>query len=288
MVKMLKMPFLIMFLVFLGIVVTQSVAQTTESSPKGIHLELIRSGFSEISDLYVSPAGMLYVMDSQSQYVYRINIDSGVIDSLGGRGSGTTQFNTPVGVHATNDLRIFVNDAGNGRIQVFDRRFQSMGSIMYPSGSRSRNGARGIHLTRDGRVVFWDSGASKLVGTQANFEIDALYRPDVSSLGQDVRSVRSGNGEFLVLDSSGKRVFRYQDNGRYVGFWEWEEPILDIRASSGGYILLTNDELVSLSGAWQPMLRMGHGEGGARVVFRHNQWVYVATENAVYRTLIES
>jgi len=280
---MLKMPFLIMFLSFLGVFAPFLSAQSPKIDIKTSEFELVRGGFSGISDLYVSPAGVVYLTDSGTNYLYRINVESGVIDSLGGRGTASTQFISPVGVYATNDLRIFVNDAGNARIQVYDRRFQPMGQIAYPSGSRSLNATTGIHVTRDAEVVFWDGANSKLVGTRDNYEIDGLYRPDVTNLGQDIRALRSGNSEYLVIDSSGKHVFRYQDNGRYVGFWEWSELILDIRSTRNGYVLLTNDEIVGLSGAWQPMWRMGHGAGNARVVFQRGPWLYMATEGAIYR-----
>ena len=283
MVKMLKMPLLTMFLSFLGVFASFLNAQSPEIETKTSEFERVRGGFAGISDLYVSPAGIVYLTDSRSHYLYRINPETGLVDSLGGRGTASTQFNTPVGVHATNDLRIFVNDAGNARIQVFDRRFQSMGQIAYPSGSRSQNTATGMHVTRDGGVVFWDGASSSLVGTRNNYEIDGLYRPDVTNLGLEIRALRSGNGEYLVVDASGKRVFRYQDNGRYIGFWEWSEPILDIRSTSDGYVLLTKDEVVALSGAWQLMWRMGHGMGNARVVFQSGSWLYLATEDALYR-----
>lgn len=280
---MLKMLFLTMFLSLLGVFTPIMNAQSPEIDTKTSEFERVRGGFSGISDVYVSPAGIVYLMDSHSHYLYRINVESGVIDSLGGRGTASTQFISPVGVHATNDLRIFVNDAGNGRIQVFDRRFQPMGQIVYPSGSRSQNAATGVHVTREGGVVFWDVGNDRLVGTRENYEIDELYRPDVTKLGQNIRAIRSGISEYLVVDASGKRIFRYQDNGRYIGFWEWSEPVLDVRSTRNGYILLTKDEIISLSVAWQPMWRMGHGEGDARVVFQRGSWLYLATESALYR-----
>ncbi len=280
------MPFLTMFLSFLVVFTPFLCAQSPEIDTRTSEFELVRGGFSGISDLYVSPAGVVYLTDSRTHYMYRIHVESGVTDSLGGRGAGTTQFNSPVGIHATNDLRIFVNDAGNARIQVFDRRFQSMGQITYPSLSRSNTTATGVHVSRDGRVVFWDGGDGRLTGTRDNFEIDELYRPDVTNLGQEIRSIRSGNGEYLILSSTGNRIFRYQDNGRFVGFWELTDTILDIRSTINGYVLLTKDEIVSLSAAWQPMWRIEHGENHARVIFLRGSWLYLATSEAVYRTPI--
>lgn len=283
---MLKMPVLTMFLLFLGTSLTRIEAQTPGSSPLHAKLELVRGGFSKISDLYVSPAGVVYISDAKRHYVYRLDPANGVIDSLGGRGMASTQFNGPVGIHGTNDLRIVVNDAGNGRIQVFDRRFQPMGQIVYPSGNRGTEIPRGVHVARDGKVVFWDAGSDRIVGTQLNFEVDALYRPDVSVVGQVPRLIRSGNAEFLVLDATGRRVIRYQDNGRYMGFWQWDEPIVDIRSAGDGYMLLTADALISLSGAWRQMWRIGHGAGQARLVAAHGNWIYLATDTAVYRIRI--
>jgi hypothetical protein len=280
-----------MFLLFMSVMVPFLVpsvieAQDQRVESKSAELELVRDGFSGIADLYVSPSGLVYVLDSRKHYLYRLDLSTGVVDSLGGRGRGATQFNNPVGIHGTNDLRIVVNDAGNGRIQVFDRRFQPMGQIEYPSGDRSPVAAGGVHVSRDGRVVFWDTGLSRVVGTFPNYEIDALYRPDATQMGQLIGLLRSTAAGFLLIEQGGMRVYRYQDSGRNLGFWQWEEPMLDVRASQQGYVLLTEREIVGLSGVWQPMWRLGHGAGQARMVFPHGQWIYLATDTALYRVKI--
>jgi hypothetical protein len=277
------MLFLTLMFSLLGVITTLVDAQTPQIDTRTGEFEHIRGGFSGISDLFVSPSGLVYVTDARSHYVYRINTETGQVDSLGGRGFGSTQFNTPVGIHATNDMRIYVHDGGNARIQVFDRRFQPMGQIAFPSGSSSLRPGSGIHLTRDGQLVFWDGGAGRLVSIRENYETDALYRPDVSGLGQEITALRSGNGMYMIIDQSGTRVFRYQDNGRYVGFWQWPEVISDLRSAEKGYLMLTRSEFIFLSEAWQPMWRMGHGADTARLVFLRGPWLYMATERDVYR-----
>jgi len=64
------------------------------------------------------PAGNLYVVDAQTDSLYRFSSNGSEHYSFGGFGSGDRQFNQPSGV-AYFDQTIYVADAGNNRIMRF-------------------------------------------------------------------------------------------------------------------------------------------------------------------------
>lgn len=64
------------------------------------------------------PAGNLYVVDAQTDSLYRFSSNGGEHYSFGGSGTGDLQFNRPSGV-AFFDNTVYVADAGNNRIVRF-------------------------------------------------------------------------------------------------------------------------------------------------------------------------
>ena len=212
-------------------------------------VEIIKEGFLQLSDVYVSPSGLIYVVDAMRHYLYRMDPVSSTIDSVGGRGQGNTQFWGPISVHATNDLKIFVQDVGNGRIQMFDRRFQFLGSLAMEGGSVmiSESPSVGMGVNRAGGVVFWDEGGLRVVGSTSSYTIDKTFDPDVSQIQIPPSKLRGSPDGFVILDSDGSYVHRYTDNGRYIGFLTGFGRIIDVSLTENEWILLTEEFIVSAS-----------------------------------------
>lgn len=68
--------------------------------------------------------GAVYFTDPATHHVFRLNGCSGTLEltpCLGGEGSAPTQFRNPAGLHIPGHRHaLYVADAGNGRIQIFD------------------------------------------------------------------------------------------------------------------------------------------------------------------------
>jgi len=235
---------------------TQSVNQRPDLSSAPFQIrsqykpaEKILTGFLSITDIHVSSSGFLYVTDSDLHFVYRFNLNESDLiltaDSVGGRGSRNTQFDRPSFIDASNDLKIYVSDTGNNRIQQFDRRFQPLGTVSVGSGSV--NYSPGALVTNSfGELIFWDQGSMRLRKINASMQEDRLFNPAVSMLRSSPVSIINSLEGFMLAESESGNLYRYSTTGRYIGFWSFAAGIRDICWHNGFYYLLYADKIVKV------------------------------------------
>ncbi len=136
------------------------------------------------------------------------------IGGWGRPGSGPGEFREPIGI-AIAENKVFVSDAGNHRIQVFDLR----GNFLYLIGSTGEL-ERPMHIdVRDGVLYVADFGRDEI-------ELFSLRGKSLRSIGRS----GSGPGEFdgpggVVVDESGRlyvadfynqRVQLFGPEGRFI------------------------------------------------------------------------
>ena len=76
-------------------------------------------GFAGPRDIAVGPDKLIYVLDQGRARVVKMNSKGETVGHWGQSGSGDGQFNNPTGL-AVSGERVYVADAGNNRIQIFD------------------------------------------------------------------------------------------------------------------------------------------------------------------------
>jgi DNA-binding beta-propeller fold protein YncE len=76
-------------------------------------------GFYGPRDVAVGPNKQLYVLDQGRSRIVKLDPESENFAEWGQKGTGEGEFNDPTGL-AVGDDRVFITDAGNNRIQVFD------------------------------------------------------------------------------------------------------------------------------------------------------------------------
>ncbi|MFN0279877.1 MAG: hypothetical protein ACKVRN_14960 [Pyrinomonadaceae bacterium] len=70
-------------------------------------------------DIAIDPDGNVYIVDQGRSRIVKFAPETEAFDSFGSRGDGDGEFNEPSGI-AVGDGLVFVTDAGNKRVQVFD------------------------------------------------------------------------------------------------------------------------------------------------------------------------
>lgn len=84
--------------------------------------------FKDASSFSISPSGFIYVTDSGSDEVFKIDTLGKTLKYIGGYGWDEELFDNPVDVFAT-DLSVYVCDKNNHRIQRFDKDLNFISSL---------------------------------------------------------------------------------------------------------------------------------------------------------------
>jgi uncharacterized protein (TIGR03437 family) len=115
----------------------------------------------------VDADGNLYIADTQNHRIRKVN-GSGIIDSVAGRGLGSTGdggpaiqalLNNPASVALDRDGNIYIADTGNGRIRKVSA---ALGTISTIASSENASRPRGVTLDFAGNVYFTDSLQNRL------------------------------------------------------------------------------------------------------------------------------
>ncbi len=76
--------------------------------------------FKSASSFSLTPGGVFYVATTEDNEIIKLDTLSNVLKSVGGYGWSSSTFDEPVDIFAT-DLRVYVTDKNNNRVQVFDK-----------------------------------------------------------------------------------------------------------------------------------------------------------------------
>lgn len=193
---------LLLFLITIPLIQAPVSAQNTNEMISGLH---------KASSFYIQN-DIIYVVESGKNRILKLNTAGKRTDSLGGRGSGKYAFNNPLSIHATNGLKIFLSDAGNRRIQVFDRRFQYLTTIGGGSGEHAEQTVPGELAVNDlGELWYADRKNKKLVMTDADGNI--IGNVPLPQGIQSVKAMQFSEGDCLIWDGEQGVLFRLNEAG---------------------------------------------------------------------------
>ena len=143
------------------------------------------------------------------------------VGAWGSRGTGPGEFRDPTGI-AVSGGEVFVSDARNGRIQVFDfdgRFKRQLGS----KGDGPGQLGRPMNLTVSGDELFVADYFNDRVQV---FELDGTPRFSVGTSGNGPGQFNApggvavaANGDLIVADFYGQRVQRIRPDGTFVRQW---------------------------------------------------------------------
>lgn len=206
---------LLIFMLSLVFVFPKAKAQDTLV----VELERLPGQFREITSLFITPTPHLFLVESGRNRILRLSLDGQRLDSLGRTGSGTYQFDTPLDIDATNELKIFVSDYNNNRIQVFDRRLQFLSTVRLPR-IGGMQGYRPTVLTVNnlGELFFYDEESEYIY----KFNFNGGFEQRFSTRGEDriikPSSMAALDDAVFVADPAQSVVHILTVNGRYIGF----------------------------------------------------------------------
>jgi hypothetical protein len=244
----------------------------------------LATGFIRISDLFVATSGAIYVADAGRHHVIRVAPIGARVDSIGGRGMGSVQFDGPTHVDAGNELKIFISDIGNRRISMFDRRWQHLGHLdLRPE--RYEPGA--MVQTPAGELIFWDIESQRLRKIRADLQTDSFFNPDVSEITHAIHTIMYHNGILYLIEGNTGLLHRFSVEGRKLGVISAGAVVLDSAILDAELLLLTSFGLIRMqpSGELTQLHRFAERAKILRVAADGNV-VYIATSNALFVTYL--
>jgi DNA-binding beta-propeller fold protein YncE len=172
-------------------------------------------GFYGPRDVAIGPNKQLYVLDQGRSRVVRLDPESENFAEWGQKGTSEGEFNDPTGL-AVGDDRVFVTDAGNNRIQVFDLDGRFIRQWGVPEWSK--------YLWHYPDAVF-DTQAKRLYVTSGWSNEVLVFDADgnqLDSLKPAEKPVKLDNPSSLVLADakSGRRLYVLNTGGAYVSVFE--------------------------------------------------------------------
>ncbi|MEO8399060.1 MAG: NHL repeat-containing protein [Ignavibacteriaceae bacterium] len=174
--------------------------------------------FKNASAFNISSSGFIYVTDSQSNEVFKLDTLGNIIKDVGGYGWKESLFDNPVDVFAT-ALNIYVCDKNNHRLQRFDKDLNFISQLStresdnpdehfgYPlSCAASNQGDLYILDSENKRVIKFDLFGNFI----QNF---GGYESGQYSLSDPNKLAVSSSNNIFVIDKNGIIIFDQYGNG---------------------------------------------------------------------------
>jgi sugar lactone lactonase YvrE len=181
--------------------------------------EVLLTGLKQARAIDATDFGTLYITES-GLHRFLVSDTTGVrIDSVGNLGAGSYQFNQPSDIDATNGLRIYVADYGNGRVQIYDRRHQYLSSII-TSRSSDTGPYRPMFLSSNSiqELFIFDENSRQILKYNRRGELETRFGLDNNGFEQPPRDLQSSDQWLWVLQSNGKRLYRFNTAGSLINF----------------------------------------------------------------------
>ena len=247
MVKTLAISLLLIICIYVKPISVQA------QSPKVINLNVVSDHLEGATSLSITPSGIIYITESSRHRLLAFSSDGVPSDSLGARGSGDYKFNTPLSVDATNGLKIYVADQNNGRVQLFDRRFQFLSSITADKiDGTNRFRPSQLQVSNSGDLFVYDSDRHMIY----------VFDPFGNFSRQiDLRNYRIGSGihmkmmgsVLLILDRDAGVIHKFTTDGGYLNFIGGFNGALKIHAAESGIWALFADQVIQFSMQGEPL-----------------------------------
>lgn len=272
----------------LSILFLQLLVICVQAQTETIDLTRVSSTLEGATSFSVTPSGLTYITESNKHRLLVITADGIRIDSLGARGSGDYKFNEPVSVDATNGLKIYVADKNNGRVQLFDRRFQYLSSISSDKiDGTGRFQPSQLQVSNSGDLFVYDSDRHIIYvfDTFGNYsrEIDLRsYR-----IGSDIH-VKVAGSILMILDSEEGVLHKFSAGGGYLNFIGGFDGASKIHGTQTGIWALYKDRVVRYSLQGDPLLVLGISKRiKPQDLYMHQNTLYVLSSDQLFKARIK-
>ncbi|TVQ72057.1 MAG: hypothetical protein EA363_05125 [Balneolaceae bacterium] len=210
--------------------------------------DVLLTGLDDARSVRTSTLGNIFIVETGRHRILKADRNGVRLDSVGRLGNGDYQFDLPVTIDPTNELKIYVADRNNRRIQVFDRRLQYLSTLRMPqrSGLPSRYMPARLVVDPAGTIFFFDEDRHVVY----RFDSHGQYELDFELFGEEGRIIPAAmailDDELWVAGQRGELIHRFSLRGSYYGFVYAPETVRSLRASGGSLWMLGTDNVLQL------------------------------------------
>jgi len=205
-----------LFLLAWGVLLSSRV----EGQEKTVIVDRTFGEFENAVSLSLDAAGNLFVLDAGKNSLVEYSAKGELLKTIGGRGWGDLEFDSPTDLCANFALDIYVADYNNRRIQRFDRRMNLVQSITKEISMPSMNGAfypRACALSSQGELFVVESDGRRILKFAPNEQLEREFGSFNAGAGvlREPRDVAvTPEGRVLVLDEH--RVVEFDTFANYI------------------------------------------------------------------------
>jgi len=202
--------------------------------------------FKSASAFSVTPSGFFYISDNGNNEVVKLDTLDKVIQKIGGYGWNNSAFDYPVDIFAT-DLRVYVTDKNNHRIQVFDKDLNFLFLIKTDLESNEFEGFQypaSCVTSIQNDIFILDSENSRILKyySSGNFNLEfGNYRSGDFTLENPSQIALSQDSKIFVLDNNFLNIFDQYGMGLFKLKHDFEAQNLNITYNN--LILNSTDSL---------------------------------------------
>ncbi len=181
--------------------------------------------FKSASAFSVTPSGFFYISDIGNNEAIKLDTLDKVIQKIGGYGWNNSAFDNPVDVFAT-DLRVYVTDKNNNRIQVFDKDLNFLFLIKTDLETNEFEGFQypaSCVTSIQNDIFILDSENTRILkyNSSGNFNLEfgnyrsgdfTLENPSQIALSQDSKIFVLDNNFLNIFDQYGMGLFKLKHN----------------------------------------------------------------------------
>jgi len=204
--------------------------------------QVIFDGLVNATSIYATQ-DHLFVVESGKHRLLKLDHDGNLIERLGGLGTGDYQFDRPIDVDATNGLKIYISDYGNNRIQIYDRRFQYLGTITGETAFRDRRiQPTQLVVNNFGELFVYDGSSKSILKFDENGNYIDFFKVNRFQVDQ----MRIRNDSIQLVDNSNLKIQLITQNGilgEIFPFQVLPVELVDKTESSGFYFELDSDKI---------------------------------------------
>lgn len=198
--------------------------------------------FENAVSLSLNAAGNIFVLDAGKNSLVEYSAKGELLKTIGGRGWGDLEFDSPTDLCANFALDIYVADYNNRRIQRFDRTMNLVQSIMKENSMSFLNGAfypRACALSSQGELFVVESDGRRILKFAPNQQLErefGSYNAGAGVLREPRDIAVTPEGKVLVLDEH--RVVEFDTYANYITSVRLDS------VSSPGSISVTGNEMI--------------------------------------------